>query len=566
MHCMIDDVLFCSKEGLSKHTMVTNLHFVLPTNLLVYTPTHAVRPKPESLAELLHKFTLFHACALVCCGIWIDFRMSAVGEKKSCEKKRILRTFLFCLCLLMIILVGTRRSFHKLKATFNKSKNLISSNVISLKLQKIADGSKDLPVTVKTPALTTTLATPEWNTATGFVMVSHYSDQMTGASLNLLALQCWASKLHGHVRVVEPFLVKGSKFGFDLPWMSSAIQQQNISDYVPRVRLRDMLDIEGWENQTTKYGLAPIISWTDFLKEAPRNLILVNSECSRQSDYDGCKNSFLKPAFRFADQHNLTVVREVCIKRILYSARQFEDLVYGSHYPSHSVVLFNYWGGIHSRRSKAYRIGISDMEDCDRLRYSSFLFQSSKTVQKDSQRYIERYMPLAKNNGYISVMFRSERFGLSHGFQDINNSEQKLLTLTDCVRSITEYVDKLKALYNIQSVFLAMDCRRQGSMAFRRLTGPAYMSKDLVDRVTLTLYQNLHGNSSSLNDWDESFDRIASFKTAGYLAQLQKSLAANGTCLLTAGGGNFQLSAVRLYNETHKSSNAHCAFQVPGCM
>lgn len=484
---------------------------------------------------------------------------SAPGAKKTCEKKRILRTFLLCLFLLMIILGSAR---NRLKATFNKSKNIISGNIIILKLQKIGDDSKDLPTPVKAPALNITV--PERNATTGFVMVSHYSDQMTGASLNLLSLQCWASKLQGQVQVVEPFLVKGSKFGFDLQRVSSANQQQVIEGE-PRVRLRDMLDIEGWKNQATIYGLAPITSWADFLKEAPRNLILVNSECSRRSDYDGCKNTFQKPAFRFAKQHNLTVVREVCVKRILYSARKFEDLVYGSHYPNQSVVLFNYWGGIHDRQPRAYRIGISDMKYCNRLRYSSFLFQSSKTIQKDSQRYIERYMPLAKMNGYISVMFRSERFGLSHGFQGMD-SEEKLLTLTGCVRSIAEYVDKLKALFNIQSVFLAMDCRRQGSMAFRRQTGPSYMSKDLMDKVALTLYQSLYGNSSTLNDWDESFDRIASFKTVGYLAQLQKSLAANGSCLLTAGGGNFQLSAVRLYNETHKSSNTHCAFQVPDCM
>ena len=40
----------------------------------------------------------------------------------------------------------------------------------------------------------------------GYVMATHYSDQMTGSPPNLMSLQCWASILGPSVRVVEPFV------------------------------------------------------------------------------------------------------------------------------------------------------------------------------------------------------------------------------------------------------------------------------------------------------------------------------------------------------------------------
>ena len=58
-----------------------------------------------------------------------------------------------------------------------------------------------------------------------------------------------------------------------------------------------------------------------------------------------------------------------------------------------------------------------------------------------------------------------------------------------------------------------------------------------------TLYQSLLINSSDLDHsyklWDNSFESIASFSSSGYVSMLQKHLAAQGTCLLKAGGGEF---------------------------
>ena len=42
--------------------------------------------------------------------------------------------------------------------------------------------------------------------SSGYILVTHYLDQLTGSAINLLSLQCWVSTLKANVRVVEPFI------------------------------------------------------------------------------------------------------------------------------------------------------------------------------------------------------------------------------------------------------------------------------------------------------------------------------------------------------------------------
>ena len=490
-------------------------------------------------------------------------------ERKICDTKRVIRVSICCLLVLMGVLVISSRSSnpYKLQAhdTYigHSTKILVipakatQLNETTVHLQEnyrtieLHSSSHQLQATTEDATVTPDQAHPKGE---GYVFVSHYSDQMTGASLNILSLQCWVSTVSPHVRVVEPFLIRGSKFGI------------NLTSGDREVRLRDILDIEGWESQLSTKGYAPFISWKDFLNNAPSNLIIVSNECTGSSiKCESSERRFQKSISIFLEENNFNAVRRVYIKKKSYSSLEFKELVYGSNQPNQTVVLFNSWGGVVSGASRAFRVGLSDLGECKRKEFPSFVFQTSEIVRNDSKHYMDRYMPMSKDGGYISVMLRTERFGLSHDFQATQSTEKKLAMFTTCVDGISAYVRKLKSQYNTQSVFLAMDCRKQGSMAFRDESSPEYMSKDLVDTMTTLLYHKLYGNSSSLNDWDESFDKVASFKTPGYLAQLQKTLAANGACLLMAGGGNFQLSAETLYNETRRSTDSHCAIQIPGC-
>lgn len=479
----------------------------------------------------------------------------------KCDRKRALRIFFPCVLLLLLLVFFSSREKFQL-ATQTHKKFHMSTHFSSHKNSSIDESPQASNSSSHSDSPHGTSARKD--TGFGYVFVSHYSDQMTGASLNIISMQCWASSISPGVKVVEPFLHKGSGFGVNLiPNTDSELQSE---DETNLVRLRDVLDIENWERQTNVKGYAPLISWKEFLQHAPHDLILVSRECL--GDAKKCATYYRKfnaTALLFAQQHNFRIVRNVHDKYQLYTAQGYRDLVYGNFNPSRSVVLFRYWGGIYQAKPKMYRIGISDAKGCSRRSFLSTLFQTSEMIKQDGQHYMEQYMPEAIREGYISVMFRIERFGLNHNFKHINSTEKKKLMLADCVNNIGKWVDNLKKQFRIKTVFLSMDCRKQGSKAFRRPSGHEYLSNDLVNSMASMLYETLYGNTSSLEEWDESFDTIASFRTPGYLAQLQKYLASHGTCLLTAGGGSFQFSAEKLYNETLKHSDVNCAIKVPKC-
>ncbi len=103
---------------------------------------------------------------------------------------------------------------------------------------------------------------------------THYSDQMTAASANILSMQCWASTVSSNIKVVEPFLHMGSFFGFTLA--EGSTKSQTTGD-INSVRLRDVYNLKNWESQTSKRNFAPLVSWMQFQKHSPRNLIVAQN-------------------------------------------------------------------------------------------------------------------------------------------------------------------------------------------------------------------------------------------------------------------------------------------------
>ena len=341
---------------------------------------------------------------------------------------------------------------------------------------------------------------------------------------------------------MEPFL-KGSKFSVDLTTVDNNV-----------VRMRDFLDIESWHDYSSKRKYAPIVSWNHFLQHAPRDLILVFKACpiyctpEKRKEY---VRNFYKTTLVFIKNNGFRVIRSVNnTKGYLYTDQEFRELVYGGYSPDKTVVLFNTWGGIENKGPvRAYREGISDMKKCSRGTFADLKWlKNSELIKKDAQHYREEYL----DRKYISVMFRSEHFSNRYNLKKLDPEKQVLL-LTKCVNAISKYVNGLKKKHKIDSVFLTVDCRKHGSAGLNKASP---VNTQLNQAATL-LYQQLYGNSSSLEDWDDSFDNISSYKAPGYIAQLQRYLAASGTCLLTAGGGTFQESARHFHEEMHKDSSYH---------
>ena len=107
------------------------------------------------------------------------------------------------------------------------------------------------------------------------------------------------------------------------------------------------------------------------------------------------------------------VLRRVCTtaRKKLLTSEEYKTLIYGSHKPNETVVLFRLWGGITSLLQRLmYREGpISDLHSCD-LQHGIFSYENippSKKIQQNGKQYIEKYLKSEK--GYIAIMIRLER-------------------------------------------------------------------------------------------------------------------------------------------------------------
>jgi hypothetical protein len=391
----------------------------------------------------------------------------------------------------------------------------------------------------------------------GYVMALSYSDQMTGSSINIFSLQCWAHSLapnyknpHPYVKVVEPFL-RRSVLGLD---DQHRIHMNNTAEHLKSVTLSDVYDIAEWEHYTANQKhYAPLVSWEYFLKNSPSKLIIVERECLNHKKCMECGDERTKDLLLsisvLQGRYGFEVVHRICYPLRAHKNSEFRALIYQNHAPHEVVVVFNYWGGVEGFLSE-WRIPVFDLVRCSRGKHPRTSPVSAR-LRKDAQQYIGKYI---KSSHYISVMVRLEHFNLNHNrFKGLSRTEI-LRQLGDLYDRILTQVDKFKVSHNISSVLLTMDCREQGSSGFQ-FEGSIY---PLMSNSVSILYNKLYGNSSTLEEWDQSFYNVSSFKTEGYLAMLQKYLASSGACLITAGGGYFQQTAHTMYKQ-HTSEEKRCA-------
>ena len=394
----------------------------------------------------------------------------------------------------------------------------------------------------------------------GYVFASSYFDQVTGSMANFLSMQCWGGTLGRWVRVVEPFLVH-STYGFNITDMVD-------HDYVSKehARLRDLFDMKAWKTRAN--GFSPLVGWDFFLKYAPQDLIVVDRDCIHRRDpIDKCADciqlmdslKFSQSITAFAEKYDFAIVRKICVPPAPTDAGRFRSLVYGPHNPEKVTVVFESWGGI-QQAEYSIRMGIHDLQQCERMALYWTLPVSPRIV-KDGEKYVQKFMPTAQSRGYVAVMIRLQYIAIMYSnFAGL--PEDKILHfLRRCFGTVQIKVNAMKTRTRTQSVLLTTDSGKQGSYYFLE---PTPTSK-LLTHATDILYNTLFGNSSASIELENSFDVVASFNNPGYIATLQRHLAANSSCLLTVGTGSFQMIARSLYGVYHSDTRTHCMDSVDDC-
>ena len=137
----------------------------------------------------------------------------------------------------------------------------------------------------------------------GYLMNLWASDQMTGAAMNMLSIQCLASKLSPKLVVVEPFLVI-SYFGANL-----TVEDREDFDRKHNLKLSDVYDIDTWHKVSDRYHYNRLASWESFIHDTPQDVILVENQWFHDCDL----NALNKAYSVFFRLFNFKVVRTVCL-------------------------------------------------------------------------------------------------------------------------------------------------------------------------------------------------------------------------------------------------------------
>ena len=396
----------------------------------------------------------------------------------------------------------------------------------------------------------------------GYVLATHFSDQLTGSCSNLLSLQCWAGSLLAQIGVVEPFLHHGSVFGFDISTRNSTGTQ----DAENTIRLSELYDVEQWQRYGVLYDYAPLVAWETFLQHAPRQLILLDRVCGEDpKKCMACQNDFYRSdlfasaTMKFAQEYNFSLVRKSCyVWSRVYEEKAFLELAYGPFKPEESVLLINHFGGVNMKGDQ-YRLRLN-LERCTR-RFVPM--QLSSALSRQISDYVKRFLPDGKSVGYIGVMIRLQYFAIRHNFNSAMDKNKQTKMIGFCLKNIVERVRELKAKYRISSVFLATDMGKYGSLYFRTSRTHLF-GKGVLDSIVNGFYQELFEEPITQRDLTARIEAVVQVRASGYVAQFERNLAANGKCLLLAGGGDFQRSALNLYK--YMRNEVHCAeTYIKGC-
>ena len=163
--------------------------------------------------------------------------------------------------------------------------------------------------------------------------------------------------------------------------------------------------------------------------------------------------------------------------------------------------------------------------------------------------YVDKY--LNGSYSYITVMVRLE-YVLRNKKQWDTTSTAITTAAKNCLDNVVKRWIKEKRKHKLKMTFVTVDGGRYGSDTF---SDP---QRQAVQQPLHAFFGALYDNKMSMEEWEDSFISVANTTNPGYIAVLQKIVAAKGSALLLVGGANFQHSADKLFQEIHSSKeNVH---------
>lgn len=382
----------------------------------------------------------------------------------------------------------------------------------------------------------------------GYLLALRYYEQQTQATKNFLQMQCLANSYN--MQVVEPFL-SDSQFSFPFSLLA---QPRTGEERV--LRLGDIIDMVLWNQQTVgRYGYPRVASWEQFLKNAPRDVVLVCVRCRdpphikvpkpganfRLDCSDACFDKF-RDALRFLRTHGFRFVRKACANFVAYAGSvtsdDFLDNILEKRYQSEDItVILSEFRGFFG----LYRMQI--LSPCGLITHAdmkvNMKVMPSQLLVEEAGKYVEMNFD---SQPYIAILVRVEKIVL-----------HSLLNISKCASETVSKLEELKGRFGVKEHFLAMDVGQFGS------SGSAVYN---LQPQGEHFFRQVYGDQWTFHQWEQSFVASASSSNPAYVANLQRTLAAMGRCLLMVGAGGFQAQARNLYEKYHPNTSSRCVYKI----
>ena len=395
----------------------------------------------------------------------------------------------------------------------------------------------------------------------GYLIVSRLYEQLTMASGNLLQLQCWAGHL-SNLKVVKPFMRDS--------FMRTPL---NESKQLNMLKMEDIFDMEDWDQYTSGEGYSPLVEWEEFVKSAPRKLIVIQTKYptysyvkairkkgllfphppTQQKLYaEGCMFNFLNGREMLLFQSKgFVVVRQVCLNFWTGDELSMEDLkdhILGEFKNDNVSIFLNEWRGLGENQRFMVKENICQ----EKYSFKERTKPSARIIQ-DADLYVQQYLG-GGNSSYLAIMARYEMTGWT---QHMKTGNHQHAIIPKCLQLTYQELEVAKSVTKMSQVFLSTDIGIYGSKSFRNKNYYGHLSdiEEFVERVT----------HMRVNDWERTFESVAHSQDSGYIAMLQLVLVTKAKCVLFVGGGTFQRHALHLYQELHPREEDRCVKIVEKC-
>ena len=364
----------------------------------------------------------------------------------------------------------------------------------------------------------------------GYWVGLHFSDQGTGAFLNMMSFLCLSSFVGG-VRIVEPFA-----FG-------SNVGQKANENWTEQLPFSDVFDADEFNYFARSRGFSSLVPYSTFLADAPRKLLVAQYKCDTK--FSRCRTcghgDVLEQGRQFSKWNGFEMVGHVCLdynrSNGSMTLDEFQSQLYSTYNRSEVVVLFPLFAGV-TKEPENFRLIMSQRE-CLRSSVSASFFsiRPSKLVETSADNYIDKYL---KGGTYVSVMVRLESI--------VRPLERIEFTVNRCLYRLHRVVKHLKTKYGYSGVALSLDVGIYGSLYFREFPNEMDAILPSVNRfISKTVERDM-----TLSDWEGTFTNTTLRQNPGFVAIMQKAIAARGELLVLVGeDSSFQKSAELMFIMTH---------------